>query len=170
MQKIVIVLNADFSFLNIVEVERAFLYIAKGKVIVEKYSESCFNTAEAVFKIPKIVRFVHFVKQIYKKTIPWSKRNVLIRDKYTCQYCGKASVDHMITIDHIMPKSRGGQNSFENTVAACFECNNSKDDRTPHEAGMSLRCAPRKPTVSEFIAKTTSKLNIAEIFEGLATA
>lgn len=161
----VIVLNADYSFLNVVTVERAFLYIAKGKVTIEKYAESFFNTAEQTFKRPRIVRFIKFIRQVFKKKIPWSKRNILVRDNYTCQYCG--SVAGKMTVDHIMPKSRGGKNTFENTVCSCFSCNNRKDDRTPREAEMVLNCNPTQPTVSEFTRKLAGSYASDNIFKEL---
>lgn len=166
MNSQVIVLNADFSFLNIVSVERAFLYIEKGKVQVEKYSENVIFTFTRSYKIPRVVRFVNMVTQIFKKKIPWSRRNVLVRDNYTCQYCRKKS--KKLTIDHVKPKSRGGKNTFENTVAACFECNNAmKGDKTPEEAGMKLIRRPATPTVSEFARMMATSLSITDIMEEL---
>lgn len=164
MQKVV-VLNSDFSFLNVVSVKRAFLYIAKGKVSVEKYTDKTFKSAEAEFKIPRIVRFVNMIRQVFKKKIAWSKRNVLIRDKHVCQYCGTAA--HKMTIDHILPKSRGGKNTFDNTVAACFSCNNWKDNKTPEEAGMSLIKIPRIPMINEFIRIRAQEISDIDVFKEL---
>jgi 5-methylcytosine-specific restriction endonuclease McrA len=161
----VIVLNADFSFLNVVSVERAFLYIAKGKVSVEKYTDSLMCTAEEVFRKPRVVRFVKMIHQVFKKKIPWSRRNVFVRDKNVCQYCG--TTNGKMTIDHIFPKSRGGKNTFINTVTACFDCNNWKDDRTPGEAVMSLLREPKAPSVSEFIRLTANMLTPKEIMKEL---
>lgn len=149
IEDICIVLNSDYSFLNIVSIERAFLYITKEKVIVEKYTEKFISTAEETFKIPKVVRFVKLIKQVFSKKIPWSRQNVIVRDQNTCQYCGQKP--KKLTIDHVIPKSRGGKNTFQNTVAACFQCNNIKADRTPQEAGMAILSTPEAPTVSLFI-------------------
>ena len=165
MQRTVIVLNSDYSFLNTVTVERAFLYIAKEKVQVEKYAEKYINTSEDVFRIPRIVRFIKMIKQVFKKKIPWSKRNVFIRDNYVCQYCGKKV--EKPTVDHILPKSRGGKNSFLNCVASCFSCNNLKDDKTPDEAGMKLLKVPKAPTVNEFIRLWTASISIDDLMKEL---
>lgn len=160
-----IVLNADYTFLNIVDVQRAFLYISKGKVSVEKYTTEEICTAEDSFLIPKIVRFVEFIHQVYVRRIPWSKRNVMIRDLYTCVYCGKK--ESKMTIDHVHPRSRGGKNTFENTVCACFACNNKKDDRTPQEAGLYIRNEPSQPTITEFARKYAEHMNVGDIMEEL---
>lgn len=161
MKNQVLVLNADFSFLGTVSIKRAFLYISKGKVHVEKYADSVISTVESSFKIPIVVRFIKFIRQIYAKKVPWSKKNVLVRDNYTCQYCGKTG--EQMTVDHVIPKSRGGKNSFDNTVSSCYTCNNSKGDRTPSEARMYLKTKPVQPTISEFLRKKRIDFNIEEL-------
>lgn len=165
MERVVIVLNSDYTFLNTVTIERAFLYIAKEKVYVEKYAEKVINTAEEIFKIPRVVRFIKNITQVYKKKVPWSKRNVFIRDKNICQYCG-TKVDKP-TVDHVLPRSRKGKNSFTNCVTSCFDCNNWKDDRTPEEAGMVLLREPKAPTVSEFIRLWTKSMSMDKIMKEL---
>jgi 5-methylcytosine-specific restriction endonuclease McrA len=94
------------------------------------------------FHLPTVIRLRSYVKIPYKE-ISLSRRNVLHRDNYTCQYCGDRR--HDLTIDHILPRSRGGVDSWENVVAACLKCNVKKGDRTPREAGMSLMTTPRRP-------------------------
>jgi 5-methylcytosine-specific restriction endonuclease McrA len=157
----VIVLNSDYSFLGVVSVERAFTYLVKGKVVIEKYVDKLFRTSDNEFLVPMVVRFIKLIRQVYKKKVPWTKKNVLIRDNKTCQYCG--SKEGMMTIDHIIPKSRGGKNTFENTVCACFTCNNKKDDRTPREAQMNLKRQPKQPTVSEFSSMMYKTTNLPDI-------
>ena len=150
----VLVLNSDYSYLNTVGKERALSYVKQNKVVVEKYSDLTikkygdkFNIVEE--PVPAVVRFVKFIRKMYQKRIYWTKKNVHIRDNHTCQYCG---CKRDLTVDHIMPKSRGGDpDTFENTVCACFKCNNEKGDRTPREAGMRLHCVPKQPTIMEFI-------------------
>lgn len=161
MQKI-LVLNFDYSFLNVVDKQRAFRYIASGKVTVEQYSDQVINSFEKAYKLPIVVRFVKFIRKIYRRKVYWSKKNVIIRDNNTCQYCGSKKD---ITIDHIMPKSRGGKNSFENTVASCFSCNNAKGDKTPREAYMTLQSKPTQPTVMDFLMKFHKTLNAEELLE-----
>lgn len=159
--KTVIVLNADYSFMNVVSVKRAMLYISKGKVQIEKYVDGMISTVDQTFRLPLVVRFIKFIRQIYSKKVPWSKKNVLIRDNYTCQYCN--STDGKMTVDHVIPKSKRGKNTFENTVCACGLCNNMKANRTPTEAGMFLKRQPTQPTISEFTRKMAEKMNIVDI-------
>lgn len=151
----VLCLNYDYSYLNVVDKQKAFKYITSGKVTVEQYSDKLVHTFEKAYQIPLVVRFVKFIRKIYRRKVYWSKKNVMIRDDNTCMYCGSKK---QITIDHIMPKSRGGKNTFENTVAACFECNNKKGDRTPREAMMGLNMKPTQPTVMEFLLKFHNSL------------
>lgn len=158
----VIVLNFDYSFLGVVPMERAFLYIAKGKVYIEKFSEKVLTTYKEKFKVPLVVRFSYMVREVYKRKIPWSKRNVLIRDKFTCGYCGKIDKNHM-TVDHVFPKSKGGKNTFENTCAACFECNNKKNDKTTDEARMFPKHKLTHPTITEFIRMWYDSVDFREM-------
>ena len=92
--------------------------------------------------LPTVIRLRSYVKIPYKE-ISLSRRNILHRDNYTCQYCGDKR--HDLTIDHIIPRSRGGLDSWDNVAAACLRCNVKKGDRTPKEAGMPLNCNPRRP-------------------------
>lgn len=81
-----------------------------------------------------------------EKSVVFSRRNLFKRDKYTCMYCGVQPGPEELTVDHILPKSRGGVSSWENCALACVECNKKKANRTPEEAGMKLRRAPKKPS------------------------
>ncbi len=148
----VILLNADHTFLDFINWKDALTKFYTGKVEILKSSEKCVCNMEKTFKfiIPKIVKLVNLVKTIYSELVPYSKHNVLVRDDYRCQYCGTKG--NMITVDHIIPKSRGGKNSFENCVASCKKCNNDKDNRTPKEAGLKLKQNKyHHPTVVEFL-------------------
>ena len=144
-----IVLNADYTFLNTVGWKRAICLVMKGKTEVLKYDETrsikCVDGS--VMQVPLVVKLIKIIRMIYKNKVPFTKKNVLIRDNYTCQYCGSK---HELTVDHMVPSSRGGPNSFENCIAACRECNNKKGRRTPFEASMYVRRAPYAPTISEF--------------------
>ena len=92
--------------------------------------------------VPTVIRLRSYVKIPYKE-ISLSRRNLLHRDNYTCQYCGDRR--HDLTIDHIVPRSKGGTDSWENVVAACLKCNVKKGDRTPKEANMVMGTTPRRP-------------------------
>lgn len=92
-----------------------------------------------------------------ERSVVFSRRNIFKRDRYTCQYCGAQPGPHELTIDHVVPKARGGRSSWENCVLACLPCNKKKADRLPHEIGMHPRRAPRKPTWTA-IARLTPRL------------
>jgi len=163
----VIVLNHDYSFLNVVSVERAFGYIAKGKVVVEKYTKRFLTTFEKQFKVPLIVRFVYLIRQVYKRRVPWSKRNIWIRDGYICAYCGTKVSKNGATVDHVIPVSKGGKSTFENTVTACRACNNKKGDSLPGECGMYPSHRLVQPTITEFLKKWQAENGIDEIIRSL---
>ena len=161
----VIVLNYDYSFLNVVSPEKAFSYISRGKVIVEKVAEKVFTTAEESFKIPIVIRFAYMIRQVYKRKVPWSKRNICIRDDYTCAYCGiKAK---KMTVDHVIPKAHGGKNTFENTVCSCKACNNKKGDKFCKDIGMYPSHRRVQPTISEFMKKWYKQFNVDEIIKSI---
>lgn len=160
----VIVLNADYTFLNVVTPKKAFSYIARGKVVIEKFTENTFTTAEKSYKMPLIVRFTYLVRQIFGRKVPWSKKNVCIRDGHVCAYCGIKDKVKM-TVDHVIPKSKGGANTFENTVASCKKCNNKKGDRTCTEVGMYPSHIRKHPTISEFMKRWYDHLNINDIIK-----
>lgn len=143
-------LNADYQSLGKITLQKAVRLLAKGKAVVEEADESkgCLRD----WAYPKIVRLVQFVKINYRKlygTPLFSKSGVLKRDNHKCCFCGKAAK----TIDHVLPRSRGGSNTYLNTVAACFKCNNKKDDKTPKEAGMKMLWQPYVPTKAQLMGR-----------------
>ena len=161
----VILLNSDYSFLNTINWKKAMRLLAKGKVETIKATEKIIRNSERTWElyIPKVIRLIKLVRKIYKTKVPFSKKNVIYRDLYTCQYCGKK--DQKMTIDHVIPSSRGGKSSFDNCVAACKPCNNIKNDRTPNEAKMALKRLPFQPTIMEFIAIRMKFLGVDKILK-----
>jgi 5-methylcytosine-specific restriction endonuclease McrA len=145
-----ILLNADYSFLSLVHWKRAVCLLVKGKAEVIRDSPATIRRASGEeLRIPAVMRLVKLIRTIYRAGVAFTKRNVLVRDGFRCAYCG--SHKERLSIDHIMPRSRGGRTSFENCVAACKGCNLRKGGRTPSEAGMYLKTRPVRPTVSEFL-------------------
>lgn len=143
-----IVLNGDYTFLNTVDWRRALCLTLKGKTEVLKYADRVIRCVDgSVMRIPLVMKLIKVIRMIYKNKVPFTKKNVFIRDGFKCQYCGGTNE---LTIDHIIPVSRGGKNTFENCVAACKPCNNKKNNRTPSEAKMFLRGKTYAPTISEF--------------------
>lgn len=161
-----VLLNADYSFLNTVNWKRAMCLISKGKVQVLKQSERIVRTAEGVaIKIPSVMRLIKLIRTLYINRVPFSKKNVLVRDGFKCAYCGKDA--RRLTIDHIVPKSKGGRTSFENCVSSCMPCNNIKGGRTPTEARMYLKVKAYQPTIAEFLRLKIKKLGINEVLKDL---
>lgn len=136
----VLVLNASYEPLNITSWRRAIILLIKGKA---EQVEHNGHMLAADFPLPSVIRLRSYVKIPYKE-INLSRWNVMHRDNYTCQYCGDRGRDQ--TIDHVIPRSRGGGDTWENVVAACVRCNVKKGDRTPKEAGMQLMTQPKRPS------------------------
>lgn len=147
----VIVLNAGYEFLGLVSWQRAMTLLFNGKVEVVKESDRIVRTVSRSFRIPAVIRLIKFIRQIYKREVPFSRKNILIRDGYDCQYCGREFSACELTVDHIIPKVQGGANDWNNVVACCRTCNTVKGGRTPRQAGMHLVRKPFKPTIMEFI-------------------
>jgi 5-methylcytosine-specific restriction endonuclease McrA len=134
-----LVLNASFEPIAICTAKRALKMWAKGIARIEETYERMFYRS---MYLPSVVRLSFYRRvPIRKHTV--SRRNILFRDRHTCQYCAVRLVAAKLTLDHVVPRSRGGQSSWENLVACCYACNNRKGDRTPEEAGMELLTRPR---------------------------
>ena len=144
----VLVLNQDYSALTVCGVQRAILLMHLQKVhLVESVDGRYVRSPSTRFPWPSIVRLKTYAQVPYKRVM-LSRKNVLKRDQNTCQYCGR---ERNLTIDHVVPKSRGGRDTWENLVAACVSCNNQKGDRTPEEAGMELARQPFRPSYVMFL-------------------
>lgn len=161
----VIVLNSDYSFLNVVNWKQAIKLLVKGKAEALEFTTRMVRNAERTVKIviPKILRLVKMIRTLYKAKVPYSKRNVFIRDKFQCAYCHEKV--RRPTLDHVIPKSRGGKSDWENTVTACRPCNNVKQDRTPREASMFMAYQPYQPTVMEFLQIRIKSLGVQDVLD-----
>lgn len=149
----VLLINADYTPLCIMDWKKAIKLICKGKVEVVKYTEKFIENAEKTIKmfIPAVIRLLKHIRMLYGKKVPFNKHNLLIRDHHTCAYCGIKLGKHNASIDHILPISLGGKSTFDNAVASCIPCNNKKDNRTCAEARMYPKVKAYTPTVFEFI-------------------
>lgn len=166
MQQHCIILNGDYTYLNTVSWQKAIKLLVKGKATVIKYTNIVINTAEhVVMKIPAVMKLLKVIRTIYRTKVPFSKKNVMIRDGFTCQYCG--SKDRRLTIDHVVPVSRGGKSTFENCVAACKQCNGLKGNKLPSEAHMYLSKKPFAPTINQFLQIKIAKLGLDKILDEL---
>ncbi|MEO6532244.1 MAG: HNH endonuclease [Pseudolysinimonas sp.] len=137
-----LVLNAGYEPLAVVSFKRAIVLVLDGKAsIIASDDEHPVLSASGRWERPSVILLRRYVRIPNGRSVPVSRRGVLRRDAQRCAYCaGSAS-----TIDHVIPRSRGGADSWENLVACCLRCNNLKGDRTPHEMGWSLRSIPRPP-------------------------
>lgn len=144
----VLVLNAGYEPLGLTSVRRGVLLVQSGRAEVVSPSGRYLRTPTRPYPIPSVVRLYRMIRRPPGR-LSLSRKNVYRRDRYTCQYCGRTGVE--LTLDHVIPKSRGGKTTWENLVTACKECNTKKGNRTPEEAGMRLLKRPRAPLYFEVI-------------------
>ena len=137
-----LVLNAGYEPLAVVSFKRALVLVLSGKatVVTSDAAHPVLGTT-ATWERPSVILLTRYVRIPSGRHVPVSRRGVLRRDAQRCAYCGGSAS----TIDHVQPRSRGGQDSWENLVACCLRCNNVKGDRTPQEMGWKLRFQPRPP-------------------------
>ena len=140
----VLVLNLNYVPVNVCTVRRAIVLVAKGKAeLLEQRSDTArIRTYNNVLDAPSIIRLVYLVKRPFAPR-RLSKKEVFLRDHYTCQYCGQRS--QHLTLDHVVPRRQHGPHTWDNVVAACGRCNLDKAGRTPEEANMKLRRVPTAP-------------------------
>lgn len=143
-----LVLNASFEPLSIVPSRRAACLVLGDKAEVVEHDGTFLRSESLKVPNPLVIRLLYMVKVPYHRRTALSRRAVFARDGHRCQYCG-ALAD---SIDHIMPRSRGGLHVWENVAAACRRCNLDKRDRTPDEAGMQLSSPPHTPRELTWIA------------------
>jgi 5-methylcytosine-specific restriction endonuclease McrA len=141
----VLVLNATYEPLNIVPVHRAIVLLLKEKAEIVEAAKRQVRAERLAIDWPLVIRLVTFVPIPRRLPLPLSRRTVMARDMYTCQYCGGQPSKHELTVDHVIPRSRGGATIWENVVTACAPCNRRKGDRMPEEAHMMLRTKPARP-------------------------
>ena len=144
----VLVLNASYEPLNITSWRRAVVLLIKDKAEQVEHNGKYVYTG---FPLPTVIRLRHYIQVPYKE-IPLTRRNILHRDGHTCQYCHYSGED--LTLDHMVPRSRGGGDTWENMVTACVRCNVRKGNRTPKEANMLLTYSPRRPYSSLYFEVT----------------
>jgi len=157
----VLVLNRSFMPIHITTVRRAvtLLYQGVAKAVNDQYEvfnfddwgelrpqkgEPTIGMVEGVMRVPRVIILVSY-DRMPKRHVRFSRMNIFLRDKNTCQYCKRTLPRKELNIDHVIPRSRGGTSTWENVVCSCFECNRKKGGRTPEEARMKLKTKPHKP-------------------------
>jgi len=148
--KSTLVLNASYEPINVIDDTRAVVLILQGKAeSVVDTDRICGSTNEALM-FPSIIRLLYMANVPRLRQVPLSRRALFQRDNFTCQYCGDKPVK--LEVEHVIPRSQGGKNLWHNVTTACRSCNARKRDRTPEEAGMTLRTKPFAPSRVAMIA------------------
>lgn len=145
----VLLLNNNYEPLNVCTMLRAVTLVTVGKAEVLHHNGHMIRTGSGELRAPSVLRLRYHIKRPLPE-LRLSKHSVLARDHYTCQYCGTSSRD--LTLDHVIPRWRGGTHTWDNVVACCRKCNLKKGDKTPAQARMTLRREPRRPKYVPFIS------------------
>lgn len=148
----VLVLNQNYEPLHICDWQRAIALLFSGKATVLEHGDSLLHAPNLDMHIPTVVRLHDYIARPMPR-VKLSRPALLARDEYRCQYCGRKTRD--LTIDHVIPRQRGGPHTWENLVMCCRSCNNRKGNRTPREASMRLLRAPRKPRFIPYLSFPT---------------
>ena len=138
----VLVLNSSYEPINVCAARRALVLVLKGVAAAEEHGNAHVHSARQAVKVPSVIRLLEY-RRIPHQTRALSRKNILLRDRNTCQYCGQILGAGDLTLDHVLPRSRGGPSSWENLVACCHGCNRRKGNQLPHEANMRLFREPR---------------------------
>jgi 5-methylcytosine-specific restriction endonuclease McrA len=138
----VLVLNASYEPINVCAARRAIVLVLKGVAMTEEENGHFLHSTRLAMRVPSVIRLLEY-RRIPHQTRALSRKNILLRDRNSCQYCGAALASSELTLDHVVPRSRGGLSTWENLVACCHGCNRRKGNQLPHEANMKLIREPR---------------------------
>jgi 5-methylcytosine-specific restriction endonuclease McrA len=156
----VLVLNASYEPINVCTVRRAAVLVLKSRAEMIERSEGALHSERLTLERPCVIRLIRYVRiprDVHRRKI--TRKAVLARDAYTCQYCGHEATS--LTVDHVIPRSRGGESVWENIVASCAPCNRRKGNRTPHEARMHPSSRPKAPGPTVFIRIAAPRVPMA---------
>jgi 5-methylcytosine-specific restriction endonuclease McrA len=160
----VLVLNMDYSPINVTSLKKGFKLVFKGKAEVISHDENNpIDTDRKTYKRPSVIRLLRYIYIPFKK-VQLTRTNIYRRDDHKCVYCGSKN---NLTLDHVLPKSRGGKNTWENLVTCCASCNVYKGDRIPEEMNMKMSHKPFKPTYLYFVEKIQMVNSDWKIFVGI---
>ena len=158
-QRVLLLNGSTWEPLAVITVPRAMNLLLAGKALIVEETGEVLRTVRDKFSVPSVIALRTYVN-VPRRKAHWSRRGVLVRDVYTCIYCGvkpgmlqkgKVLSKGDFTIDHIVPRSRNGKDTWTNTACACAYCNHRKGDLLPHEIGMKLRWEPRTPRTSYLV-------------------
>jgi 5-methylcytosine-specific restriction endonuclease McrA len=156
----VLVLNASYEPINVCNIRRATVLVLKERAEIIERGEGALHSERLTFSRPCVIRLIRYVRiprDVHRRKI--TRKAVLARDAWTCQYCGNQSTG--LTVDHVIPRSRGGESVWENIVASCAPCNRKKGSMTPREAKMHPRSHPRPPGPTVFIRLASPRIPLA---------
>jgi len=154
MEKKVLVLNLDHTPVAVVNAQKAFVLTFLDKaMLLAHFDNLSLRTVDRTFHYPAVIRLLQYKNVPYQGAL-LNRHNIFKRDKNECQYCGDKK---MLTIDHVIPKSKGGKTNWLNLITACHRCNTQKGNRTPEQAGFRLKYLPFRPTLSYFLAEYAMK-------------
>jgi 5-methylcytosine-specific restriction endonuclease McrA len=145
MSRSVLVLNATFEPLSLVSVRRAVVLLLREKAELVEATERMLCSSSRSLPEPLVIRLTRYVR-LPHRSVPPTRTAVMLRDAYSCQYCNETPGRHELTVDHVLPRSRGGRHEWDNLVTACQACNHKKGNQLPEEAGMTLRRKPFEPS------------------------
>lgn len=143
----VLVLDSSYTLVNVTNWKRAITLVLSNKAEVLEEKEATIKTVRVEIKIPVLIRLIDCIVGKKMREITYNRKHLFERDNYTCQYCGHVFPHQKLTIDHVLPRAQGGQESWLNSVAACMPCNFKKGNRTPEKAGMRLLKQPKEPNL-----------------------
>ena len=158
----VLVLNSDYTPLNVTTIRRGFILVIKGKAEVLREDTQKIVTTIGEFVRPLVIRLLNYVR-FTSAPLKLNRKRLYRRDDNQCVYCGSKK---SLTIDHVLPKSRGGKNTWGNLVTCCNPCNIKKGNRTPEESGMKLRKKPYEPSIFSFVLSS----DVEELWEDFQVA
>ena len=151
----VLVLNQDYQAISVCSVERAFVLVFLNKAeLVSENSLKTMRTVTSHFRRPLVIRLNRYVQIPFKK-ISLTRQNIFKRDGFRCQYCGTRDG---LTLDHVLPRSKGGHDSWHNLITACQKCNTYKGNRTPEEAEMIIKVKPYRPSFIMYLRDFSGKI------------
>ena len=140
-------LNSSYEFLGFRSATRALVDVYKGRAVMIEAHDKSVSSVSETHPLPAVIVFKKYAKVAYDKLfgVSWSKDNVKKRDNFTCQYCGNKMAKNNLTVDHVIPQSKGGLSNWDNTVASCWPCNKKKKTMTLEQANMRLLRKPKQP-------------------------
>ncbi|MBC7660043.1 MAG: HNH endonuclease [Chitinophagaceae bacterium] len=160
-----LVLNAGYEPVRVVSWQKAMILLLTEKAELVKSHNRFIRSVSRSFQLPQIIKLKRYIKNFSMAAggICYSRQNVFKRDKYVCQYCSKKLSEKHATIDHIIPRSKGGSDTWENTVCCCVSCNSKKGSRTLEESQMKLNHAAKRPPVRSSLTDMLEEFDCEEI-------